>query len=212
MASMASRTLWAALKRPTFLLSSWPWRAMAYLLSGVPVGLLGLIAITAAVAVGGALAIVLVGVPLLLAVVLSGVPMGAVERRRLRLLDRREVHTPHELPGAPGLRPWAATRLKEAASWRELAYTLLFVTVLWPLDLLAVVFAFTVPVGLMATPYLLAAYGDGDRTMALKQWAVTSYPEAWGMAALGLLLLPAAFYALTALAGARAHWARTLLT
>ncbi|WP_274563315.1 sensor domain-containing protein [Streptomyces spiramyceticus] len=212
MASKASKTVWAALRRPTFLLTSWPWRAVAYLLSSTPVGVLGLIAVVTAVAVGGALAIVVVGVPLLMAAFLSGVPMGAIERRRLCLLDRRAARTPHGEPDRPGLREWCWTRFREPASWRELAYTLLFVTVLWPLDLLAVVFAFTVPVGLMATPYMLAAYGHGESVMALKQWLVTSYPEAWAMAALGLVLLPAAAYALTVVAGFRAYWARTFLT
>ncbi len=212
MAILEATSVWGAVRRPGFLFSSWPWRATAYLLSSAPVGLAGLLAILTAFAVGGALSVVVVGVPVLLAALLSGVPMGVVERRRLRMVGHRALRDPHEDPEEPGLGPWCRKRFCEAASWRELAYTLLFVTVLWPLDLLAVVFAFAVPLGLMATPYMLAAYGGGESTTALKQWAVTSYPQAWAFAVLGVLLLPVAAYALTVVAGARAGWARTLLT
>ncbi|WP_330452731.1 MULTISPECIES: sensor domain-containing protein [unclassified Streptomyces] len=212
MAILEAKSVWVAVRRPGFLFSSWPWRATAYLLSSTPVGLAGLIAILTAIAVGGALTVVLVGVPFLVAAVLSGIPMGVIERRRLGMVGHHAMRAPHEDPREPGIGPWFRQRIGEAASWRELAYTLVFVTVLWPLDLLAVVFALTVPVGLMATPYMLAAYGGGESTMALKQWAVTSYPQAWALAALGLLLLPVAAYALTLVAGVRADAARRLLT
>ncbi|WP_121748262.1 sensor domain-containing protein [Streptomyces sp. E2N166] len=211
MAILEATSVWGAVRCPGFLFSSWPWRATAYLLSSTPVGLTALVAIVTLVAVGGVLSVVLVGLPLVLAALLSGVPMGVVERRRLGWVGHQALRDPHEDPEEPGLGPWCRKRFCEAASWRELAYTLLFVTVLWPLDLLAVVFALAVPVSLLATPFMLAAHG-GASTMALKQWAVTSYPQAWALAALGVLLLPLGAYALAVVAGARAGWARLLLT
>lgn len=209
---MAKTTMWYALGGRMFLLSSTPWRSVAYLLSGCLVGVPALVAVTAGLAVGGALSVVLVGLPLLVAVALAGLPVGAVERRRLRLVERGTAFSPHPPVTAPGVRGWALARLRERATWRELLYTLLFATLLWPFDLLAVVFALTVPVGLLATPVLLATTGDGTYTMALKEWMVTSYPHAFALALLGLLLLPAAAYALSALAGVRAWGARLLLT
>ncbi|MFJ9178102.1 sensor domain-containing protein [Streptomyces sp. NPDC102360] len=209
---MAKTTMWRALGGRAFLLTSWPWRSLAYLVSGALVGVPGLIAVTAGLAVGGALSVVLIGLPLLVAVALAGLPMGVLERRRLRLIEPGEAPNPHHPVETEGVRSWVLTRLWERATWRELLYTLLFVTVLWPLDLLAVVFALTVPVGLLATPVMLATFGDGEYTMALKEWMVTSYPQACALALLGLVLLPAAAYALSALAGVRARGARLLLT
>ncbi|MFF6995672.1 sensor domain-containing protein [Streptomyces sp. NPDC008313] len=209
---MAKTTMWQALGGRTFLLSSAPWRSVAYLLSGCLVGVPALAALAAGLAVGGALSVALIGLPLLAAVALAGLPVGAVERRRLRIVERGAAASPHLPVPDEGVRKWALARFRERATWRELLYTLLFATVLWPLDLLAVVFALTLPVGLLATPVMLATTGHGTYTMALKEWMVTSYPHAFALALLGLLLLPAAAYTLGALAGVRAWWARQLLT
>ncbi|MFC8664338.1 sensor domain-containing protein [Streptomyces sp. NPDC057199] len=208
---MAKKTMWAALGGRRFLLSSAPWRSVAYLLTGCLVGAPALVAVVTLLAVGGALSVVLVGLPVLAAAALAGLPVGAVERRRLRLVEAGVALSPHPpVETAFGVRRWALARFSERATWRELLYTLLFVTVLWPLDLLVVVFALTVPVGLLATPVLLAA--NGTYTVALKEWMVTSYPHAFALALLGVLLLPAAAYTLSALAGVRAWQARMLLT
>ncbi|MBD0840767.1 sensor histidine kinase [Streptomyces sp. TRM68416] len=197
--------------RPGFLLSPWPWRAVVYLLTGVLAGLAVLVSLVTLVAVGGVLAIVLVGLPLLAVTALAGVPVAAVERRRLRLIDRDPAHGSHAEPAEPGLWCWFTTRLREQPTWRELGYTLLFAGLLWPAEALVVTVALLFPVSMVATPLLLATVGGGEETKVLKQWTVTDWPTAFGVAVLGVLLLAAGAYVLAVTAGARAELTRLLI-
>ncbi|MFF5784070.1 sensor histidine kinase [Streptomyces sp. NPDC012693] len=199
---MDARTPWPALARPRFLRSSWPWRVVGYLGTGAVLGAV----LCLVFLVLGAFSLVLVGLPLLL---LSGPAVGGVERRRLRLVDRDPAPDPHRVPAAPGLVAWLRLRAGEQATWRELGYALLFATVLWPLDLLALAVGVGLPLTLLGTPLQLAA--DGQETKVVKAYLVTSYPEAFAAALLGALLLVALAYPLAAVAGARAALARALL-
>ncbi|TCR24065.1 signal transduction histidine kinase [Streptomyces sp. BK205] len=208
---MHLRNVWQAMCRPGFLLSAWPWRAAGYLLSGALTGVLALVVLVTSAAVGGVLAVMLVGLPLLLVLALAGLPVGRVERRRLRMVDRDPVPEPHQLPAAPGLRSWLTTRLREQITWRELAYTVLFAVLLWPLDALVVTVALLFPLSMAATPLLMATIGEGHETKVLKQWTVTTWPTAFGVAVLGVLLLALGAYALGVAAGARAELTRLLI-
>lgn len=208
---MHPRNVWQAMSRPGFLLSAWPWRAAAYLLTGAVTGVATLVGIVTVAAVCGALAIVLVGLPLLVVVALSGIPVAWVERRRLRLIDRNPVSGRHQVPTVPGLWAWLTTRLREQGTWRELGYALLFAGLLWPVDALAVTVALLFPLSMVATPLLMATVGDGHEAKVLKQWTVTTWPTAFGVAVLGLLLMGLGAYVLCATAGARAGLARLLI-
>ncbi|WP_314252675.1 sensor histidine kinase [Streptomyces kutzneri] len=204
------RTPWQALARGRYLRSAWPWRAAGYLagsaLTGIPV-LLVLVLLTG---VGAALSFVLVGLPLLALLGLVGVPAAAVERRRLRLVDRTPTGTPHRTPGEPGLLAWARLRYREQATWRELAYAVLHGLLLWWVDLAAVAALLGLPLLLLTTPLQLALAADGE-VKVVKLWLVTSHPVAFAIAAAGAALLPALLYPLGALAGARAALTRALL-
>ncbi|MCT9074948.1 sensor histidine kinase [Streptomyces fulvoviolaceus] len=199
------------MSRPGFLLSAWPWRSVGYLLTGVVCGVLALVGIVTLAAVGGALAIVLVGLPLLVVLALAGLPVARVERRRLRLVDLDPAPDPQRLPAAEGLWVWLMTRLREQATWRELGYALLFAGLLWPADALVVTVALLFPVSMAATPLLMATVGGGEETKVLKQWTVTTWPTAFGVAVLGLLLLALGAYVLGVAAGARAELTRLLI-
>ncbi|WP_020119460.1 sensor histidine kinase [Streptomyces canus] len=199
------------MSRPGFLLSAWPWRSVGYLLSGAVAGMVALVGIVTLVVVGGALTAVLVGLPLLVMLALSGVVVARVERRRLCLVDADPVPDPHRAPAATGLWPWLTTRLREQATWREFGYTLLFAGLLWPVDALAVTVALLLPVSMAATPLLMATVGDGREAKVLKQWTVTTWPTAFGVAVLGLLLLAVGLYVLGVVAGARAGLTRLLV-
>ncbi|ORT61959.1 sensor domain-containing protein [Streptomyces sp. CB03238] len=199
---MDPRTPWQALTRGDYLRGGWPWRSVGYLASGVLVG----VPVLAALLVLAAFSLVLVGVPLLL---LAGVALGGVERWRLRLVDADPAPDPHRIPEEPGLRSWLRVRVREQATWRELAYALLHGCVLWPLELLALAVALGAPLALMTTPVQLAL--DGQEVRVLKGPLVTTYPVAFAAAVCGLLLLPALLYPLGALAGARAALTRLLL-
>ncbi len=131
----ADERVWRALARPRFLLTSWPWRSLGYLASTVPVGGAALLALGLVTGIGALTAVALVGIPLLVMAVLAGIPIGSIERHRIRLLRTDAVSDPHPRVVAPGLWEWVRTRLIETATWRELAYALLLALVLWPLDL-----------------------------------------------------------------------------
>ncbi|MEV6328380.1 sensor domain-containing protein [Streptomyces sp. NPDC051909] len=197
------RTVWQALARPlTLLRTPWPWRAVGYLASGAAGGaaLLGVLLVLTG------FYLLLVGLPLLL---LAGVAVGAVERWRLRLVDLDPAPGPHRVPEAPGLAAWLRLRAREQATWRELAYALLHATVLWPLDLVVLAVGLGLPAALTSAPLQLAA--DGHEAKVVKAYLVTSYPQAFAAALLGLLLLPLLLHPLTGYAGARAALARALL-
>lgn len=201
---MESSNPWHALSRPARLLRTpWPWRAVGYLGSGAVVGVLALGGLV--VLVG--FSVLLLGLPLLL---LAGVALGGVERRRLLLVDRDPAQDPHRVPDAPGLAAWLRLRVREQATWRELAYAVLLATVLWPLDLLVLAVGLGLPAALLSAPVQLAAAG-GQEAKVVKAYLVTSYPQAFAAALLGLVLLPLLLYPLTALAGARAALTRALL-
>ncbi|MFJ8027011.1 sensor histidine kinase [Streptomyces sp. NPDC096311] len=199
------------MSRPGFLLSPWPWRAVAYLLSGVVAGIAVLVAIVTLAAVGGVLAIVLVGLPLLAVTALVGVPVASAERRRLRLIDGDPAPGAHREPAEPGPWSWFTTRLREQLTWRELGYALLFAGLLWPAEALVVTVALAFPLSMTFTPLLMATVGDGREAKVLKQWTVTSWPTAFGVAVLGVVLLALGAYVLGVAAGARAELTRLLI-
>ncbi|MEO3753694.1 sensor domain-containing protein [Streptomyces sp. B6B3] len=190
---MRSRTAWQALaQRPLrFLTSAWPWRALAYLVSGVAFGATALTVLLVLAVAGLVSLIVVVGAVILLAVALSGILVSRIERWRLRLVDLDPAPDPHRRPERPGVRSWLETRLREPATWRELGFTAVSSTALWWMDLLVLGFALGLPVLLMTSP--------------------VDDPGAWPWVVVGLCLLPAAPYTVTAWAGARAALTRLLL-
>ncbi|MCX4762754.1 sensor domain-containing protein [Streptomyces sp. NBC_01275] len=208
---MHPRNVWQALSRPGYLLSPWPWRAVAYLLTGSLGGAAVLVGLVVWVAVGGVLAVVLVGLPLLAVTVLAGLPVAALERRRLRWVDPAPAPGAHAELREPGVRAWLTTRLRDRATWRELGHTLLAACLLWPAEALLLTVALFLPLAMAATPLLLAAVGGGREIKVAKLWTVTTLPEALGFAVLGALLLAAGAYVLGVAAGARAALTRRLV-
>jgi signal transduction histidine kinase len=207
---MRPRTVWQALARPD------------YLLAGVVLGAVVLAGLVGLVAAGGLLTVVLVGLPLLGLTAFAGLPVAAVERWRLGWLQEgpddaggteaaRLPAPAHVDPPAPGLRSWLATRLREAATWRELGHALLTGFLLWPVEALVVTVALVFPAALVATPLLLATAGEGRELKVLKTVTVTGQAQACGLAALGLLALGAGLYGVGVAAGARAGLTRLLV-
>ncbi|CAL9486886.1 sensor histidine kinase [Streptomyces sp. enrichment culture] len=190
---MRHRTAWQALgQNPLKVLgSSWPWRSLAYLTTGVACGAVTVSALLVLLVAGVVSLVVLIGAPILLTVALSGVAVTRFERRRLRLVDLDPVPDPHRAPAAPGLKAWVRTRLRESATWRELGFTVVSATALWWVDLLVLAFALANPVLLILTP--------------------VDDPGAWPVAVVGVILLAAAPYTITAWAGARAAVTRLML-
>ncbi|WP_326612246.1 sensor domain-containing protein [Streptomyces scopuliridis] len=190
---MRHRTAWQALAQTPLkvLGSSWPWRAFACLLSGVVFGAITTTVLVMMLVAGVVSLIVAVGAVLLLGVALSGIVVTRFERWRLRLVDLDPVPDPHRAPERAGLRGWLYTRLREPATWRELGFTAVSLTALWWMDFLVLGFALVVPVLVMVSP--------------------ADDPGAWPLLIVGLCLLPAAPYTITAWAGARAAITRLML-
>lgn len=204
-----------ALRRRGYLLSSWPWRALAYLASTVPiagvlsVGLLVigaplLAAINAVRQQGRPVELPLVlfltvgGLIVLALAPIVSIAVSAIERRRLGIVDARPL---------PGQR-WRglAPRYTTAAAWREVAYMCWLGSIVplayWMFALL-VLLDFT----LIASPWLA---GDADEIVLV--WTTVDTPrQAVPYAIVGVLLVPVLWYGFGVLAAAQAEVARWLL-
>ena len=217
------RTPLESLARRDYLAGSWPWRSLGYLLWTVPVMVvvaipLGMLALPWFAAIGlehravhrpglaTVLVLVFIGAALLAAAgPLVAIPLAKLERVRLRLADLRPVSDPHRTP-APGMWAWLRTRYGEAATWREVGYAILFVT-LGPLLYLAVAAFAVVDLIALFSPVLIANRG----TIALGFNTVSSVAESIWYFLIGLVLLPGIPYLTGLLAGAHAATARALL-
>jgi signal transduction histidine kinase len=137
---------------------------------------------------------------------LIALPLAKLERFRLKLVDTRPIGDPHQRVSVPGLWEWLRVRYGEAATWREVGYAILLVT-LGPLLYLAVA-AFTfVDLVFLVSPVLIYYRG----TIALGFSNIASVEESLWYFVLGLVLLAAVPYLFGLLAGAHAAMARALL-
>ncbi|MGQ5259764.1 sensor domain-containing protein [Micromonospora sp. ZYX-F-536] len=214
MTSEHPRHLAAALRRRGWLISAWPWRALVYLVSTVPIA--GVLSVGLLVVVGPLLAALnavwLHGrppeIPLILFLVVGSLtllalapivsfPVAAVERWRLGLVDGRPLPPP----------PWQglAARYRTAAGWREVAYLFWlggFVPVAYWVLLLLVL----LDLGLVTSPWLA---GDDNQPVVI--WRTVGSPgEAVPYAIVGVLLIPVLWYLaglLAAVQAAVARWA-----
>ncbi|WP_405089567.1 histidine kinase [Micromonospora sp. NBC_01392] len=203
-----------ALRRRRYLRSAWPWRALAYALTTLPVA--GVLAVAAGVLAAPLLLVVSalrqgrpVDVPVLVVLTvvslaglavapLVGAPVAAVERWRLGLVDGRPVR-------APGRRGPAA-RWTGAAAWREVAYAGWLGTVV-PVAYGTFALLVLLDAALVAGPWLA---GGEDRIVLV--WATVDSPAgAVPYAVAGVLAVPALVYLAGLLVAGQAAVARWLL-
>ena len=202
------------------LISSWPWRSAGYVLVTLPVGAAAAagLAIPAVpwlmLAAGGYQAgvivlLILAGGALIAALgPLIAVPVTALARQRLRLVDTRPV-TWATIP-APGSAEWLRARYTGAQAWRELGYACLLATVV-PALCVAALLAVGLSGFLIASPFLVLAQQPGGGPVALAVGHASTVGQATPYMIAGLVLLPLAPYLLTLVAGADAAVARALL-
>ncbi|OLM17845.1 MULTISPECIES: sensor histidine kinase [unclassified Pseudonocardia] len=184
---MRIATAWQAMDQQPlrFLATPWPWRSLGYLVTGAALGavVLGAFAVPGSgLVLGGPALAVGTGSLLVLAVLSAGRPLAALERRRLRLVDDEPLPAPPRPPG-----PW----WRAAVTWREVGFALLVATGLAALDACVLGFSLVLPVLLALSP--------------------VDDPAAWPLVIVGVLLLLAAPWTVTAWAGARAALTRTVL-
>jgi hypothetical protein len=204
-------TLACALRHRRFLISAWPWRSLAYVLTSAAVAAplaavvwtLGLPWLVAAT--GGpdrrVFVLAAVGVALLAGFgPLVAVPLGALERRRLELLDDRAPRSAHR-PAPGGPTAWLRVRLTEAATWREMLYGL-FVAIVVPVGYGLLGFAALLVGAFVASPLVAA---NGPAYWQLGPWEITGVAESVPVALLGAALVPVLAYLVgLAAAGQRA--------
>lgn len=167
-------TAWTALASRRYLVSSWPWRSYAYLLSSVPVSLVTIILLIASALVGAVLSPVLIGIALLTAFPLFGVVIGGIERWRTRLMIPAGIPSPHPaMPASYSRRERLRFRRREPASRRALGYGFLHGIFIWPVNTLfagisVVVLGLTLAAPVIASveemgmgPWILDSTGEG---------------------------------------------------
>ncbi|KAA1395344.1 sensor histidine kinase [Aeromicrobium ginsengisoli] len=183
------------------VLSPWPWRSLAYLLTGAVIGLVSLVGFFVTIGVGVVTTPLIIGLFILGALPKLGAMIAVVERRRLPLMLGEAA-----APG-PSETPWWRTP-RDAASWRALGYAVLLALILWAVDALVVVVVVTTVVVSLLSP-LLAHYD----TVGMLWWQLDSTREALPFAIIatpvGLVL---GSYVLTVLAAAQSSLARILLS
>ncbi|OKI17479.1 histidine kinase [Nocardiopsis sp. TSRI0078] len=211
---------------PRFLLTAWPWRALAHSVNTMFVGYaLAVVAMPVYLPwalFAGALATrpwdTLPVAPMTAAFVaglvltavftpLVALPLGALERRRLALVTRGPFTSGHRVP-PPGLWGWVRTRYTEGATWREVGYAVL----LAPLS-----FVFMMVLGALFTSAMVMAVGPvlvgpgGEAEVALGPTTITTQAEAVPYMLLSPVVLAVLLYASGVLAQGHAVIARALL-
>ncbi|MGW7418137.1 sensor domain-containing protein, partial [Streptomyces sp. NPDC054863] len=186
-----------------------PWRSFGYLFCGALVAfLIGGALKNGPIAIDDLPGYAQLVVAVLLAAVL-GIPVGAVERLRLRMVDTEPVGNPHVAPTVPGLKAWLWLRISEAATWREFSYAIALTVVLPLIDFGGVLLVGSVVV-LIASPFL-EPFVDFGPLVVFGCWHIAGPLDRVLVVLLGLVLLPLVAYAVTALAAGRMSFVRLLL-
>ncbi|MFI6025951.1 sensor domain-containing protein [Amycolatopsis magusensis] len=189
------------------------FRALAYLLLNLPIGVAGFSILFALTSLGFSLAVVLIGLPLLGLTALLARSLARMERARVHTMLGTYIPAPHLVPSAGGqFRRWTAP-LRDGATWRDLLYVFL----LFPLGVLQfslVVGAWSVSVALLALPVFYHFVDDGAYRFPSESlhWVTVDTPmEALPWAALGFVFAVLSVLLTRGLAVGHARFARALL-
>jgi signal transduction histidine kinase len=216
------RHVLSALARPRYLLSRWPWRALLFCgTSLVVIGVAALVLSPVSLSWTGLLAnasdghvpepeiavlTVLATVFFVAAGPLAALPIAAVERLRLGIVDARPVTTGHRVP-RPGLFSWLVTRYTEAATWREVLYLCLLGTVA-PIAYGGIALAAFVTAFLLISPIVVTMAGGGTVVLF---GPVDDVPGTLPYVVAGIIAVPLLAYAVGLLSAGHDALARLLL-
>ncbi|MEU9036213.1 sensor domain-containing protein [Streptomyces sp. NPDC048352] len=149
--------------RPAFDAAT--WKEIAYLLSNLPVALIGFVYTVFMLATAGGLSVTAIGLPLITCGLLGSRQLGKLDRVRARALLGVRVDEPTPLPGpgrAGGFFAWLWAGLKDPVGWRTVLYEL----VRLPWGVLTFSIALT---GLFVLwpvlPYVVRGLANVDRAM-----------------------------------------------
>jgi signal transduction histidine kinase len=209
---VSTTSLTAALRDRRYVVATWPWRSAAFLATtavvaaplsfGLTLLLLPLLVAARRILHGdlpglAVVVLVVVATALLFAgAPLIAIPVAAVERRRLRLVDPRPLR-PVRRPGD------LAGLYRDEATWRAVLYTVL-------LAVLAPPVFFAAFIGLLAQALVIGSpFGVG--AWQLGPYTIDGGPRSLPLALAGLVLIPLWLYVAGALAAGQAMLARRLL-
>ncbi|MCD2465116.1 MULTISPECIES: sensor histidine kinase [unclassified Streptomyces] len=137
------------------------WRALLYVLIGLPLSVVWFALSVAFVSAGAGLLITFLGVPILAGALAMCRGFGVVERARARALLDVDVRAPEPVRGRTGgAFSWMGAMLKSGASWRHLLYAVVHMP--WA------VFSFSVTVAFWTWGWSLFTY-------PLWQWVFPAY-------------------------------------
>ena len=201
-------TVWAALASPRYLISSWPWRSYAYLLTSVPMGVVSIVVLVGLAGLSAVLSPILIGIVMLAAFPLIGAAIGRAERWRAGLMLLDGISSPHaKLPAGLTLRARLTFRRREQASMRALGYGFVLGVFLWPLSALFAGVSATTLLTTLAAPVI----ADGDQ-MGMGPWTMDTAREGLLFLVLfGPVFFVVSSYLLGVIAGAQASLAKVML-
>ncbi|WP_231956766.1 MULTISPECIES: sensor histidine kinase [unclassified Actinoplanes] len=208
---MSATTLSEALRDRRYLLTLWPWRSVTHLAvtavvaaplsCGLTVLLLPLLVAGREILHGHpprpavVFLVVIAAGMLAVAAPLIALPVAALERRRLRLVDPRPLR---------GTRPAGpAAALRDEATWRAVLYTVLLALLAPPVFLAASLWV-SVEALMVASPFGIGTWEFGN-------WQVHGGAHSIPLSVLGVLLAPVTLYLAGILAAGHAMLARRLL-
>ncbi|WP_410792155.1 sensor histidine kinase [Kribbella sp. C-35] len=201
-------TVWAALASPRYLISSWPWRSYAYLLTSVPMGGVSIVVLIGLAALSAVLSPILIGILMLTAFPLIGAAIGWVERRRAGLMLLDGIKSPHaKLPAGLTRRAKLTFRRREQASMRALGYGFVLGVFVWPLSAAFAGLSATILLTTLAAPVI----ADGDE-MGMGPWTLgTAWEGLVFLVLFGPVFYAVSSYLLGVIAGAEASLAKAML-
>ncbi|MGW6570994.1 sensor histidine kinase [Streptomyces sp. NPDC054945] len=141
------------------------WKEIAYLVTNLPVAIVGFVYAVVMVSTTGGLSVTAVGIPLLACGLYLSRQLGRLDRARARGLLGVRVDEPTPIPGpkrSGGFFPWLWTSIKDPVGWRTVLYQLIRL----PWGVLTFTVALT---GLFVLwpvlPYLVRLMANADRAM-----------------------------------------------
>ncbi|MFG2975293.1 sensor histidine kinase [Streptomyces sp. NPDC048331] len=141
------------------------WKEIVYLVSNLPLAIVGFVYAVVMVSTAGGLSVTAVGIPLLACGLYLSRQLGRLDRARARGLLGVRVDEPTPIPGpkrSGGFFPWLWTSIKDPVGWRTVLYQLIRL----PWGVLTFTVALT---GLFVLwpvlPYLVRLMANVDRAM-----------------------------------------------
>ncbi|MER7442229.1 sensor histidine kinase [Micromonospora avicenniae] len=184
-------------------------RALGYLASGIPAGMMGLLWTMAASLAVGLLALTHLGGPVFLGVAWVTRRLATAERRRAGWVLGQPIASPYIPVAADTIRRRVAEVAGQPATWRDV----LWLVVLFPIGLaggLAGMMIAAVDLGTIAAPAWAWAVPNPHAPFPMKP-LLTTTPGRFGLTLIGLALLPLTVWLLRTLARAQTTAARALL-